>query len=114
MTATRPAAADHPSTLYEPLGVLKPVGDGLWVVDGPQVKLPVVGAAVSFPTRMTVVQLSDGGLWCHSPIALDDAEAAACLERMLAWKPERVVLAHGRWYDHDGSAELRRAFRWLL
>jgi hypothetical protein len=32
---------------------------------------------------------------------------------MLAWQPERVVLSHGKWYEHDGVAELRRAFRWL-
>jgi hypothetical protein len=37
----------------------------------------------------------------------------AALERMLAWEPERIVLAHGRWYDRDGTAELRRAFAWL-
>src|SRR3546814_17287482 len=38
----------------------------------------------------------------------------AAVERMLAWEPERIVLAHGRWYEHDGAAELRRAFGWLL
>jgi hypothetical protein len=36
------------------------------------------------------------------------------VEQMIAWNPERIVLAHGRWYDADGAAELRRAFRWLL
>lgn len=36
------------------------------------------------------------------------------VETMLAWQPERVILAHGRWYEHDGTVELRRAFRWLL
>lgn len=40
-------------------------------------------------------------------------EARACLERMLAWDPERVVMAHGRIYDRDGKHELERAFRWL-
>ena len=30
---------------------------------------------------------------------------------MIGWAPERVILAHGRWYDRDGTAELRRAFR---
>jgi hypothetical protein len=30
---------------------------------------------------------------------------------MIAWEPERVILAHGRWYDRAGAAELRRAFR---
>jgi hypothetical protein len=41
-------------------------------------------------------------------------QLTAAVERMLAWQPERVVLAHGRWYERDGTAELRRAFRWLL
>ena len=34
--------------------------------------------------------------------------------KMIAWAPEQVVLAHGRWYETDGVAELRRAFRWVL
>jgi hypothetical protein len=32
---------------------------------------------------------------------------------MLAWKPEKVIMAHGRWYERGGTEELRRAFRWL-
>jgi hypothetical protein len=36
------------------------------------------------------------------------------VETMLAWNPERIVLAHGRWYERNGAAELRRAFRWVL
>lgn len=32
---------------------------------------------------------------------------------MIAWRPERIILAHGRWYERDGTAELRRAFEWL-
>jgi len=38
----------------------------------------------------------------------------AAVERMIGWAPERVILAHGRWYERDGVAELRRAFRWVL
>ena len=38
----------------------------------------------------------------------------AAVETMIAWAPERVILAHGRWYERDGAAELRRAFGWLL
>ena len=37
----------------------------------------------------------------------------AAVDRMRAWQPERIVLAHGRCYDRDGAAELRRAFRWV-
>lgn len=36
------------------------------------------------------------------------------VETMIGWNPERVILAHGRWYERDGADELRRAFRWLL
>ncbi|TPI10451.1 DUF4336 domain-containing protein [Mesorhizobium sp. B4-1-3] len=36
------------------------------------------------------------------------------VQQMLAWRPERVIISHGRWYDKDGTAELRRAFRWVL
>lgn len=35
------------------------------------------------------------------------------IEQMLDWNPERVILAHGRWFETDGAAELRRAFAWL-
>ncbi|SMF02387.1 protein of unknown function [Tistlia consotensis] len=38
----------------------------------------------------------------------------AAVERMIAWAPERIALAHGRCYEADGVAELRRAFRWVL
>jgi hypothetical protein len=33
---------------------------------------------------------------------------------MMAWQPERVILAHGRWYEENAAAELRRAFRWVM
>ena len=36
------------------------------------------------------------------------------VERMIAWNPERVIIAHGRWFETEGAAELRRSFRWLL
>jgi hypothetical protein len=36
------------------------------------------------------------------------------VERMVAWDPERVIIAHGRWFETDGAFELKRAFRWLL
>ena len=31
---------------------------------------------------------------------------------MLACAPERVVIAHGKWFDKDGTAEVNRAFAW--
>ncbi len=36
------------------------------------------------------------------------------IETMMGWGPEQIIIAHGRWYDKDAVAELRRAFRWAL
>lgn len=38
----------------------------------------------------------------------------ASVERLIAWAPERIVMAHGRIIERDGTAALRRAFRWAL
>jgi hypothetical protein len=62
---------------YSPLNVLKPFADQVWIVDGPEIAMDYLGLKLPFPTRMTVVRLPDGGLWLHSPIALDEALAAA-------------------------------------
>ena len=242
--------------LYEPIDTLKQVGEEIWLVDGPIVQMSMYGAKIPFPTRMTIVRLSNGELWCHSPTELTrklkaqidsigcvrhlispnkihyahigtwaraypeatawaspgvreraaqqkidvsfDADlenepplewvahldqfvfegsrfmdevvffhpksstliltdlienfelnkvsqrfgrllkfvgivdpdgktaldlrmtfwgrkeqSRRCLKRMLQWNPEKVILAHGRWYENNGAAELRRAFRWL-
>ncbi len=242
---------------YEPLDVLKPVAEGIWLVDGPLVSMALGPTSLAFPTRMVVVRLGDGGLFLWSPTALSDELAAQVdalgpvrhlispnkihyahigdwqrrypeatswastgvrerarsqkidvrfdadlgddpepawaddldqliirggrfldevvflhrtsrtliladlienleepkirgrfgrwlfrlagavdpdgkmpldlrltflgrrerirptVQRMIAWEPERILLAHGRWYDRDGAAELRRAFRWV-
>lgn len=37
----------------------------------------------------------------------------AAVATMISWNPERIILAHGRWYDRNGKLELQRAFRWL-
>ncbi len=240
--------------LYPPLDTLKAVDDGIWIVDGPAIEFGPPGFKMRFPTRMTVVRHSDGGLFLHSPTRLagrlggeiegygrvseivgpnrihywwipdwhrafpdagvwlaprirDQAagridfacdelrgnsgypwdgdiatlpvpgnymtefvffhratrtliltdlienfeppklgfgmrllarfgrvlapdgqmpldmrwsfrrnrrELKAAVKRMIAWNPQRVILAHGKWFETDGAGELRRAFRWLL
>ena len=40
--------------------------------------------------------------------------AKEALERMISWAPEKIIISHGRCYDSNGTAELKRAFRWLL
>ncbi len=55
---------------YAPLDELKPVADDIWVVDGPVIGFRYLGMTFPFPTRMTVIRLSDKGLFIHSPIRL--------------------------------------------
>jgi hypothetical protein len=35
------------------------------------------------------------------------------VETMIGWAPERLIMAHGRWYPSHAVDELRRAFRWV-
>lgn len=40
-------------------------------------------------------------------------EARYCYQQMLSWQPDKIILAHGKWYKKNGTTELKRAFRWL-
>lgn len=59
-----PRPSDSDRIAYLPTDTLKPVGDGLWIVDGD----PMNAMGLTIPVRMTVVRLSDGSLFLHSPI----------------------------------------------
>lgn len=56
--------------LYEPLNTLKPIGEDLWVVDGPVIRISYLGSSFPFPTRMAVVRLEGGDLFLWSPTEL--------------------------------------------
>ena len=62
---------------YEPQNKLIPVGEDIWIADGPVLRWK----GFPFPTRMTVVRLEDGALWLHSPIAPED-DLVAEIERL--------------------------------
>jgi len=53
---------------YEPTGLLKPVDENIWIVDGPVEHMQQFGFNVPFPTRMTVIRLNDHSLFIHSPV----------------------------------------------
>jgi hypothetical protein len=53
--------------------MLSPVDRDIWIAAGPSVRF----FGFPYPTRMTVVRLTDGSLWVCSPIALSTALAAA-------------------------------------
>ncbi len=55
--------------LYEPLNTLKPVAKNIWIVDGPEIKF----SGMPFSTRMTIIRLTNGDLFIHSPTPLPDS-----------------------------------------
>ncbi|QOZ28172.1 DUF4336 domain-containing protein [Bradyrhizobium sp. CCBAU 51753] len=68
-----------------------------------------------FLTRLGGVRDPDGSTPSdlRSTFARNKAALRDAVARMIAWNPERIILAHGRWYKWNGRAELRRAFRWI-
>lgn len=64
-------------------------------------------------TRAAGVQDPDGSMPRDMRATYPREALRRAVARMVAWAPERVILAHGRWYASDGVAELKRAFRWL-
>jgi hypothetical protein len=52
-------------------------------------------------------------IYLRMVVNLRRCEAAAAAARAIAWEPERVIFAHGRWFDRDGAARLRRSLGWL-
>ena len=61
------------ASLYEPINVYKPLAPDIGIVDGPFEYLTVGGIRLPLPftTRMTVVRLSNGDLFLHSPIKFE-------------------------------------------
>ena len=48
--------------------MIRKIDDDIWTIDGPE----IVFTGITMNTRMTVVRLTDGRLWIHSPIQLSD------------------------------------------
>jgi hypothetical protein len=80
--------------------MLRQLDDDLWVMER-----PLRFGGVELGARMTVVRLRDGGLWLHSPLALD-AELRGALERL---GPPRFAVAPNR-FHHLYIGAYRDAF----
>ena len=65
-------------------------------------------------TRLGGALDPDGQMPRDMRLTYPRAELKAAVETMIGWDPRRIILAHGRWYEKDGTPELRRAFRGLL
>lgn len=47
-------------------------------------------------------------------LRLGGRSVGAAAERLVKLAPERVIFAHGDWFETQGTARLRRSLRWLL
>lgn len=95
--------------LYHPLHTLKPFSDGIWIADGKVIRMSFpLGVKVPFSTRMTVVRLNDGGLWCHSPVEpvpelLRQIDALGEVRHLVS--PNKIHYAHiAAWKRHYPQA----------
>jgi hypothetical protein len=66
--------------------------------------------------KLTGVQAPSGKApaYLRLVVRLRRKEAKEAVSRIVAWNPERVIFSHGRWFEKDGTANLKGAFTWLL
>ena len=77
---------------------LKPWLDDIWVATRRQRFW-----GLETGTKMTIVRLSDGGLFVGK----------RRVERILEWDIERIALAHGASVTERGRGVVKDAYRWL-
>ena len=77
---------------------------------------PKVPAALRPLARLFGMVAPDGmpPPYLRTLIKLRRQAAAQAASRLLELRPERVIFAHGRWFEEDGTAALRRSLRWLV
>ena len=93
---------------YVPLNALKPFGSDIWIVDGAPIGFHYFGITLPVPTRMTIVRLSGGDIWVHSPTAWNH-DLASAIERL---GPVRHLVAPSTlhyWYLPEWQARFPQA-----
>ena len=90
------------ASLYEPINEYKPVAPNIGIIDGPFEYLTVGGVRLPLPftTRMTVVRLTNGDLFLHSPIKFDNRLAN---ELQGLGTPRHLVSPNQFHYAHIGE-----------
>jgi hypothetical protein len=75
-------------------------------------KLPLL---VRVAARLVGLAGSNGKppVYVRLAVARRRREAAQAAARLVRWAPERVIFSHGRWFEQDGTAALRRSLAWL-
>ncbi|MCA9694556.1 MAG: DUF4336 domain-containing protein [Nannocystaceae bacterium] len=73
-----------------------------------------LGPVFRVVARLGGVVHPHGGMPRDWRLSFRDRETArACVERILAWGPERIILSHGLCVSEDAGGFLQRSFAWL-
>jgi Domain of unknown function (DUF4336) len=69
-----------------------------------------------FVTRLSGMYYPHGQIFfgMRLPLLLQRRKSKAAVERILSWQPERIIISHGRCFESNAGAVLRRLFGPLL
>jgi hypothetical protein len=73
--------------------------------------------AVMRPIVRLFGSTAPGGMappYLRAIVKLRRPAATQAAVRLLKLRPDRVIFAHGHWFESDGTAALRRSLRWLM
>jgi hypothetical protein len=93
---------------YLPLDTLKAFATDLWTVDGAEIGFRYFGITLPFSTPMTIVRLTGGDIWVHSPTAWNP-DLAAAIERLGRVRHLVAPNTLHYWYLRDWQARFPQA-----
>lgn len=80
-----------------------------------------VGNKAGFAARVVLfkdaMKLAPDGMpppYLRILVGIRRAAAVPAAERLLRFHPDRVIFAHGHWFDTNATRQLQRSLRWLL
>jgi hypothetical protein len=83
------------------------------VVNLEPAKLP----AIMWPVMRLFGSSAPAGMappYLRAMVKMRRKSAALAASRLIGLAPERVIFAHGKWFEGNGTPLLRRSLRWLL
>ena len=73
---------------------------------------PIFGRLVGL---LDGVAFPDGATPRLYRLSMSDRHAGRlAVEKIIGWRPKKVIISHGEWFRADGEQELRSRFAWLL
>ena len=69
-----------------------------------------------FATRLTGMYYPHGQIFfgMRLPLLFQRRKSRAAVERILSWQPEGIIVSHGRCFETNGTAILRRLLGWVI